>query len=448
MKPPASGFAKRPAGRGDDTSPAFNHFMNRFFAPLLAAALYLVLAGALIGVVPFNGAPDEGAHAQYVAAIVSTHALPVFAGQAPPNAGYEFHQPPLFYLLAAPLWALAGSGAQVVAVRALSLLFGLLTLGVVWQGALLLFGEKSRAPAVCVLLAALSPVHQGVGASINNDALAGLWTACLFYLVARAWLVGATQRVVLALGVVAGLGALTKLTAFPLGVWALVCVALALRAQGNKPLTALLPAVGIALLIALPMWVRNQILYGDPLAYGMFSRAATKGTPGFLEFSIVMGMSFMAYARGILWQIIGTAWGFAGGPNSWSHLTRPTNPHLPGPLWSVPFLIVVLVPLLALWNVGRAAQNAFTRSQPSARRTLAWCWAMGVGLLVLAWMSFALDHFSGSQARYLHGVFLPITLLLGGGLSRSRVGLIGAGVLGALMLGMTLANIFVWKTLV
>ena len=75
-------------------------------------------------------------------------------------------------------------------------------------------------------------------------------------------------------------------------------------------------------------------------------------------------------------------------------------------------------------------------------------WVVGVALLVLLWIDFAYNHRSGGLARYLHAALLPLTLLIGGGLSRSRVGTIAASVLGLVMLGLTLANIFVWKTLV
>jgi len=424
--------------------------MNRSFpASLLTAlALYAALTLALLLTIPRTGvsAPDEGAHRDYIQTIVVAHALPIFAGQAPPAFGYEFHQPPLFYLLASPLWVAFGSGLGFVAIRCLSLSFGLLTIIVIYLSARLLFGENSRAPMVCALLAALSPLHQGVGASINNDALAGLWAACLFYLVARAWLVGATPRVILATGIIAGLGTLTKLTALPLGIWALVCVALALRQAGKRPVSAILPALGAALLLVSPMLVRNQILYGDPLAYRMFSHAAGDVSPGIAVFSQIIGAD--GYLRGMALQIIATAFGFWGGSSSVAHTLgtfSPSGPRFPSPFWTLPFALVVLIPLGALGSVYRAPREKDTNSNA---RSLTVCWTVGALLVALLWLQFALAHVAGGQARYLHAALLPLTILLGGGLSRSKWGLLAAGVLGALMIGMTLANILVWKTLV
>jgi 4-amino-4-deoxy-L-arabinose transferase-like glycosyltransferase len=425
--------------------------MSRFsLAPLWAAfALYFCLTLALIRVVPFNSAPDEGAHADYIGAIASSHALPVFAGQAPPAFGNEFHQPPLFYLLATPLWAVAGSGGQVPLVRALSLLFGLLTIWVVWQAAQLVFGRQSRAPAFCALGAALSPLHQGIGASINNDGLAGLWAACLFYLVARAWLEGRSRRVVVLVGAVAGLGVLTKLTVLPLGVWAFVCLGLALRKQGLQPVRALLPALAIALLLVAPMMGRNQILYGDPFAYRLFSRAATDVSPGLALFSQIIGAG--GYARGMALQMVGTAFGFWGGSSSFAKVVgtfSPSGPHFSSPLWSLPLLLVVFIPMFGLWSAWKT-RGLPNEEENSNRRALSLCWTVGALLVGLLWLNFALAHVAGGQARYLHAALLPLTLLVGGGLSKAgRAGTVAAGVLALVMLGMSLANIFVWKTLV
>lgn len=417
--------------------------------PLFGALLvYFILVVALIFRVPWEASPDEAAHAQYVQAIATTHALPVFQGQSPPAPGYEFHQPPLYYLVAAPLWAITPPGVQNYAVRGLSLVFGLLTIWVVWCAANLVFGRGSRATSICTLGAALSPLHQGVAAGVNNDSLAGLWAACLFYLVARAWLEGPTKRLILLVGIVAGLGALTKLTVIVLGTWAFAALWMALAKRGERPVLPLVPAFGVAVLLAAPMMLRNQSLYGDPFAYALFSRAATRISPGFLTLNALTGMPFFTYLRAMVWQIIGTAWGFYGGPNTLLMTTGSftvSGPRIPDPLLLLPLLLVVVVPLGAVWSAWKTAQG--TERSPEARALSLW-WGIGVLLVVLLWANFAFSHQAGGQARYLHGALLPLVLLAGGALSRTRTGTIAAALLGLTMLALTLANIFVWKTLV
>src|SRR5258708_2550539 len=77
-------------------------------ALLLILALYLGLAAAYAAVTPFGRAPDETAHALYVQHLVREHTLPVL--RRTPRDAYEYHQPPLYYLLAAPFWAAASPG--------------------------------------------------------------------------------------------------------------------------------------------------------------------------------------------------------------------------------------------------------------------------------------------------------------------------------------------------
>lgn len=413
-----------------------------------ALLVYFVLVVALIIRVPWSASPDEEAHAQYISAIATTHALPVFRGQAPPSYGYEFHQPPLYYLAASPFWGLAPAGVQHYAARGLSLVFGLLTIWVVWNAANLIFGLASRATTICTLGAALSPLHQGVAAGVNNDSFAGLWAACLFYLVARVWLQGPTKRLLLLVGIVAGLGALTKLTVIVLGAWAFAAVWAALVKRGERPVMPLVPAFGVAVLLAAPMMLRNQSLYGDPFAYALFSRAATQISPGFLTLNALTGIPFFVYLRAMVWQIIGTAWGFYGGPNTLLMTTgsfTASGPRIPDPLLLLPLLLVVVVPLGAVWSAWRTAQGA--ERSPEARALSLW-WGIGVLIIVLLWANFAFSHQAGGQARYLHAALLPLVLLMSGALARTRTGTIAALLLGLTMLTLTLANIFVWKTLV
>src|SRR4051812_22347933 len=110
-------------------------------------ALYLILIlyvwlGSLYAVhTPAWQVPDEPAHYNYIRAIVEQHALPVLqAGDYdekyldqlksqlfPPDLPvtgirYESWQPPLYYLLAAPVFAASGGG--LLAVRLFTLLLG------------------------------------------------------------------------------------------------------------------------------------------------------------------------------------------------------------------------------------------------------------------------------------------------------------------------------------
>ncbi len=434
---------------------------------ILSLFAFFALTAALVASVPLGKSPDEAAHWQYVEHITQVGRLPVFKGAAPPAPGYEFHQPPLYYLLSAPAWKVGGAGVQNYACRAVSLLCGLLTIGVIWSAARLVFPRNFRVAAVAAGFAALFPMHQAVSAGSNNDSLAGLLAAMLFFLMAQIALSGAARRAVWQLGVVAGLSILTKNT-----LLVLVFVGfIALLSSTKKPNTKieLLPALGISLGITFALsgaWLwRNQSLYGDPLALGAFSAAATAGTPGFPEFSAVLG--FFAYARGLGWMIFLTAWGFFGGPSGAVAASGPLSASGPrvtqlelAPL----MLLCLLVPLGAVLGWRRiknqeaqqevhfeTADFVASDAAISNRKTLFKVWRWGVALIIVAWAQFAYAHFSGGQARYLHGALLPFCVLGAAG----WVGLWGQGralkiasfLVGAALVLLTLLNVFNWKAL-
>jgi hypothetical protein len=54
--------------------------------------------------------PDEGAHIAYVRYVAEQGRLPRFEGYS--GVGYEAHQPPLYYTLAAQVWRVVGTGFQ------------------------------------------------------------------------------------------------------------------------------------------------------------------------------------------------------------------------------------------------------------------------------------------------------------------------------------------------
>ena len=75
--------------------------------------VYLLLAGAYSAVTPAatpeQHNPDENAHMLYVRAVAAGH-LPVFTDVM---HGYENHQPPLYYILAAPVYLAARGHGDV-----------------------------------------------------------------------------------------------------------------------------------------------------------------------------------------------------------------------------------------------------------------------------------------------------------------------------------------------
>jgi hypothetical protein len=255
---------------------------------------------------------------------------------------------------------------------------------------------------------------------------------------------------VLLMGVCAGLGLATKTTTLPvsLAAWgALVNLYAQGRAEKTKGLPAPLAMIAIATLVAMPLFVRNTNLYGDPLGWKVFSQAATAGTPGFPQFSAA-GLDFGTYARGILLILFCTFWGFFGGPDSAVRALVPLNPKpfppnlMPLALFCVLATIAVILGLLMLRRNEEAPLPV--------RFVLRW-WGIGVALVFLVWAQFAYQHFSGGQARYLHPALLPFCVLgafAWGEIFTRKFRPIASLLFALVLLALVMMNLFVWKTLV
>ncbi len=266
-------------------------------AYLSAALLYATLTPAWQN-------PDEPAHYNYIRHIATKRSLPVlrdgdfdqgmiallqearFASIfSIDSLRYESYQPPLYYLSAAPVfWATNG---DLLALRVYNVLVGLVSLVLLYLCLELVFPNKPLIPLGATAFAALLPMHVAVNASVTNDGLAELltmassllllhWLKPRFYpAAARAGAVDEAAaesdsgwRRLLLLGVLLGLGLVTKVYAYAvLPMYALVVVWATWRGQRSwrgvgAGLARALVIVAPAVLIALPMWLRNTSLYG------------------------------------------------------------------------------------------------------------------------------------------------------------------------------------------
>ncbi len=262
--------------------------------------------GALYAVnTPAWQAPDEPAHYNYIRGLAETGRLPVLqrgdydqaylsqltargfpAGMAVDALRYEGHQPPLYYLLATPLFM--ATGGSLLALRLFSLALG---------GAALFFAGLCvqalfpRHPALALGTAgffAFLPQHVAMMAAVNNDALAELLMTLGLWLLLR-------RSAVRALGLVIGLTFLTKTTVYvllPLAVFALLLRSRRRRWIWYELWHLMLPA----LLLGALWWGRNLLVYGWPDVLGLQRHAQiVVGQPrsaewlqryGFFEFGL------------------------------------------------------------------------------------------------------------------------------------------------------------------
>jgi len=289
---------------------------GRSWAGLLALLALFAALHALYNLqTPLGEGPDEPGHLAYVFFLAREGRLPV---QRPDGAGDvpgEGHQPPLAYLLAAPaalalppaervvtlsadpgfvwaggdspaafrrgsreLWPWQGIAPAWHLARAVSGLWGLLTVALTFLAARALRPGDGALPLLAAALVALNPQFLFSTALVSNDGLlAALCTAALWLcLGARGADPAASPRMApwwrfVALGALFGLALITKQSALLLGpllLWA------GWRASpgDQRRFVALTLIWGLTAVAVAGWWfLRNWRLYGDPLGLAVFT---------------------------------------------------------------------------------------------------------------------------------------------------------------------------------
>jgi len=371
-------------------------------AVLCAQFALAVTLGWLLPLPPPDQAPDESAHGIYIEHLVRDHTLPVFdAARGRDNPEYEFHQPPLYYALAAPVFAAAGGGAGGTrAVRVLSALIGLITTLAAFAIARALWPDPPHIAVGAAAVTAFWPMHLYAGASVNNDGLAvALWTVAL-WLLARYLRAPALRGAALA-GAVTGLALLTKTSALvlvPLGVIA-IALAWARRPSGAWRRVISDGGVFLGAVAVIGGWwlVRNQMLYGDPFAYGVFKAAFGWQSPE--RWFTARGFNDVTHWGAVAVLTHQSFWGAFGlGPQG--------VPAAVFPKWVYALLSLIAVPaLVAAYGVLRAREQTVR----STGLVLVTAWVF----VFCAFLRFNLDLFQ-PQGRYL----LPVVPIIGVLLSR------------------------------
>ncbi|MEO6906766.1 MAG: glycosyltransferase family 39 protein [Abditibacteriaceae bacterium] len=425
--------------------------------------LYVLLTGMLIWRVPLGATPDESAHWDYITYVAENHSLPIFKVTKAPDYGYEFHQPPLYYALNAPLWKVFhGSDAARYAARIFSLICGAFCIFFLWDALKVLFPTRPEIIILTTLFAGLWPLNQTVGASGGNDAMTGLISVMLLWVIVKGAFDGWSWRHSIWLGILAGIGILTKssclLPAFAAFGGA---VHLLWRGHNNNPngkntFAIIVPQIGLAFLLTLVIggwWLmRNQTLYGDPLAMGVFQKAFAKSSPSpFLFFAV--GVGVFTYLRALLSISFCTFWGLFGGPNTALQVLNPFGSTGAKPVALLalpPALIFLCATIFGIWGVWGKLRDGMDKG--TLRRVAITWWMIEFAMVIFSWVEFNITQFQG-QARYIHPAMLPIVAGLCYGWvifwgTKDKKLSVASAVVGIAMIAVTLWNILGWRTLV
>ncbi|MGH7152160.1 MAG: ArnT family glycosyltransferase, partial [Planctomycetota bacterium] len=337
--------------------------------------LRLFLAAAI----PPGEAPDERAHAEFVRYLAEERRLPVQTERTGEGDRYEYYQPPLFYLLAAPLHAIAGGGDRALyAIRVLNAILSVLTVAAAARFARTWAPDRSSLPVGVAALLAFHPSFAANGSAVNNDALLVLVSTLALERLGHAV---RTPR----------LRPLDRLVSI-----LLLALALLTKVSG----AFLLPVVGFGLLLA------RRGLRGWAEAAGVACGAALLASPWYLRNLLVYGGLLPHEIANVPWidrppALEAAAWeaGYAA-RTFWVSFGRHNEVEVEALRPLLYALGALLLLVFARW-AGREA-----RSSDRGQRALALAAYTGVVLLLAFVASFGW-RYGQSQGRFLFPVLAP-----------------------------------------
>ena len=393
----------------------------------LVLVAYLVIGTLYAVLTPAWQVPDEPAHYNYVAQIAREHILPVIepgdydqdrlvelvsSGFAPESGDIEWieyadYHPPLYYLLAAPIFAV--SGGSLVALRLFSVLLGAALIVTAWGTVRTLLPHKPAWALGVAMWVAFVPQHVAMMAGVNNDALAelligvGLWASV-------AWLRWGSRRLREEhLGLLAGLAFLTKASAYFIAV--ILGLAILVRwkwgegdgESAHSPgaiLSALARFAIPALILGGVWWARDVSVYGWPDFLGKMAHdAVVVGQPRTSEWVADMG------AAGLIHRLAVTTFHSFWGQFGWMAVP------MTGRIYAVLGIFSAFVALGLLLRAWRVRPGGWPRYRLAGVALM----GLSVALVVALYLAYNVT-FVQHQGRYLFPAMIPLGVAVVAGL--------------------------------
>lgn len=384
--------------------------------PIRILTIVYVMLGCIFALrTPLWQTPDEPAHYHYIAQ-VATHGLPIiemgdwnsayldelksekFVNIDPQifaTIQYEDHQPPLYYLLASPIYRLTNGNPY--ALRIFSVMIGIIIVWCAYGVGRLMYPDS---PAIALGVAgfvAFHPQHLHIVASINNDVLAWALVGMMLVLVIT-YLKTDTTNLSWWMGIVVGIAFITKATAYFLVTIGLLAILLKRRNTVRALLTYIAPALSLGLI----WWMRNIIVYGFPDFLGL--RAHDAVVIGQLRTADrIAELGFSGYLVEFFQTTFNSFWGQFG----WMAV--------PMPAW-------VYIGISALLIV--AFSGLFVYRRETNQQSI---WTTLISTIILSMLAYLYynSEFVQYQGRYMFPMLIPVGVLLAIGIDNWRIRLLG-----------------------
>lgn len=311
---------------------------ERLIVALMLVGYVLLALAFSLG--PIFEGPDEIEHYRFIRALVQTRALPDPRTQE----RAQYHQAPLYYLLAAPLallnddsdftaidgrinpfypyqlgipgndnknlyihtraedfpFAASGTARAIHLIRLLSIVLGACTVLISTRIFRLLCPDRPDRRLVALAIVAFTPQFLYLSGTINNDNLLYLLTTLTLFLLLRQRREGLTVGNAIVLGVVLGAALLTKVNAAFLVFSVGLALGLDRRSWRYVPIM-------LTVIVAIAGWwyVRNLILYGDLTAVRVLLETWKTETIRSGALALDVGLSRLPYAYQTYWARFG-----------------------------------------------------------------------------------------------------------------------------------------------
>lgn len=408
---------------------------------MLLLTVFVAVAGWYSVAIPVGEGVDEVPHFAYVRYVKDQRALPVqpWEDNGKPMQVWMGHHPPLYYVVGALLlsWADMSDWERVLrpnphfvwtesdpsngwniflhppsaegapyrgtilalhGMRFLSILLGAVTLFALYRIGRLLMPEKPWVTISAVALVAFNPSFLFMSSTVHHDPLIVMIFALSLWWMVQALHETPTLRGTLLGGALLAAGLLTKLSGLSLVLlFGLTLFLIAYRTREWRLLATLgVPLYGVAALGAGWWYVRNQLLYDDPLGWQMFLN-----THQHMVRSAVYSWSSFRYE--FLAQLERTFWGAFG----YMHITLPGFIHRT--LWNITAVAFVGA-LIALVGQGRILWKS--------GRWMQWVIMGSAAVLVFAsFVRFSMATTGAGHGRYLFTIAAPFALTVAVGLN-------------------------------
>ncbi|MGD2076962.1 MAG: glycosyltransferase family 39 protein [Chloroflexota bacterium] len=397
----------------------------RRFAPLaIVLAVYLAVGYLYAVNTPPWQAPDEPAHYNYIRQLAAGEFPVIEAGDydqeyqsevissrfdprySVESFEYEDYQPPLYYLVQTPVFRLFEGNLQ--ALRLVSVLLGTGVVILTYLVASRLFPGRDWLALTAAVFVAFLPQHVAMLASVNNDSLAELLIAAIVLLLfavasGREQSTDGRQELeywpLVGLGILLGLGFLTKVTVYTLAPVAGIVLLWRYWHRWRAFILACMLVFGIAIVIGVGWWIRNLVVYGGVDLLGTAAHnAVVVGQPRTAQWISELGLG--ETLKAFFQTTFQSFWGQFG----WMGVVMPAWVYWP----LLAFTSLTLAALLKL-----AIQPDGLRSAVGLRRVRPVAGLLILGGTLLMSLAVYLTYnltFVQHQGRYLFSALVPIAV--------------------------------------